>query len=83
MEKNGRARQATDNNIRRIACCVPKAKNIRSEYVIIIDLPLNNVRTRLNVTFILVLPVLFLRSSPSSSPLSKYRTVSLQYQLRP
>ena len=43
VEKYGRARQATDDNIirrMRIACCIPKATDTHSEYVILIAFPL-------------------------------------------
>ena len=63
MEKYGRARQATVDNIRRITCCVPKAKNTHSEYVIIIAVPLQNVCTNAPQCYVYTkLPVLFLSS---------------------
>ena len=43
MEKSGRSRQATDNNIiwrMSIACWIPKATDTHLEYVIIIAFPL-------------------------------------------
>ena len=42
MEKYCKTRQATCDNIwrMRIACWIPKATNIHSEYVIFIDFPL-------------------------------------------
>ena len=43
VEKCGTARQATDDNITqrtRIACCIPKAIDRHSEYVIVIAFPL-------------------------------------------
>ena len=45
----------------RIACWIPKATNTHSEYVILTAFPLPTVvtRKRLNVTFVLNLPVLF------------------------
>jgi hypothetical protein len=42
MEKYGTARQATDDNIirrMRFACCIPRATDINSEYVIRIGFP--------------------------------------------
>jgi hypothetical protein len=42
VEKYGRARQATDDNIiqrMRFACCITKATNTHWEYVILIDFP--------------------------------------------
>ena len=42
MEQYGRARQATDDNItrrKRIACCIPKATDKHTEYVILIAFP--------------------------------------------
>ena len=45
MEKCFRAGQAIDDNITqrtRIACCIPKARNTHSEYVILIALPLQH-----------------------------------------
>jgi len=43
MEIYGTARQATDDDIKRrmrIACCIPRATNTRSEYVTVIAFPL-------------------------------------------
>ena len=42
MEKHCRAEQATDHWRMRIACCIPKATDTHSLYVIIIAFPLQH-----------------------------------------
>jgi len=55
VEKCGRARQETDDNIKqrkRFACRIPKATDAHSKYVTLIAVPWQTMvaRTRLNVT---------------------------------
>jgi hypothetical protein len=63
VEKCGRARQVTDGNIIRrmhIACCITKATDTRSEYVIIIVFPQQQwLRERATILHYTTLPVLF------------------------
>jgi hypothetical protein len=67
VEKYGRARQATDNIIRRMlfACRITKATRTHSWYVIrnLFSTATMLTRTRLIVTFLRVLPVLFILRS--------------------
>ena len=63
MEKYGRSRQATDDNIirrMRFVYWITKATHTQSEYVIFITFPMATMvtRPRLNVTFTRTLPVL-------------------------
>jgi hypothetical protein len=80
VEKYGRARQATDDNIIRFACWITKATDTLSEYVILIAFPrqqwLRERATVVRYTYVTcliihtVVEVATYRQFPVSMPLS-------------
>jgi hypothetical protein len=86
VQECGRARKATDDNIvRRIlfACWVTKATNTHSEYVILIDFPLQQwLRERASVLYhtYIASPVFFAHKSlPSELPTEALAALESHY----